>query len=1337
MGLREIYEDAAQETDISYDKIPQMMVDLEKKKAKQEKNRSIVSGLSYGDILGTKFEEGAGVGSTFRYIADMADRPRWAEELNTDELDALHTKYNTKNTIDQENLHYLQSSIYSEADFEKKYNDLLKSKAVHLWEDENPWKSFATDILTLTPDALVAGTATKAWSRLSPTSYVAKNNTAGNRLLTSGAFELGFTALMDTISKKDQTISDWILSPLLVGSMGAFLGGNGELTNAARLAFARKFDLEGLESKVASLTSQEEINAVTAEHIKGIVKDEKTLQGASPEEVMDFFYDQEVKDKESKGLFNKLRVDLAHSLKTSESPILNRIGNSAWIDRTLQGNRQGLWAAEEKGNFVEKTLITRTNQTMKNAEANIGKLLNKGAVATHFSSIRNDLSMIIGNVAARRRFEKINDEEATQEIYDALKTYTASENEQELLSVSKSIVQDITEESFNTHSILKTGGKHGFDDKDGIEAVGTYFPTMYKPTTAQNFMDMGLSKKDHKEFLHRSLLSQLRKQADQDGEKLELSNEDHAVISSLADSLSDSIWKNKDAFVDPSKSYDSMLKTILDNPDFDGANLSPYTIKRTNFDYSFEHTFKNKNGKEVTIGFEDLVDTHYENVMNKYARKMSGATVRENINVTLKANQKDFDIAFKHYAAVRQATDDRIEKLQQEITNQRELFEALESDERLTLQRLAGVDLGASQTTKQLDEYKLAIERDEAELVKLKNMVAEAESKVKPLIPGSSNVKKTLNELMRLAKGGPRSKKGKQSKQSSLIDEYPEFKNFILKAWTENKKQDKSLRVGDLYEKVKQAVENKRKDGYFSDKHISGEVARGQELTEDMIDKTDFEAVMHSALREKVNLSTDENIARVQQAIHSELYDAGLSKKDVDTELARFDDVVKEWKGMATSQTPDGRATQGMKISKNMNIFRLLGQTGFTMSHEGGGILFRVGAKNFLEFGSARALKNQLMSGEMDDRLAQEIQTHTGLGADMLDRIGGNIHDHLYNISGQNGARKLDAGLNALENISDKASEATLMLGGIKPITAYLEMTMAKDSVNNLTMALARKGGLSTTDRKNLNEMGISDDMLTIISDSFSKHGTTEAKTWSKGHKVKMLNLDKWDEEAKQALIFSTRRLTNVMVQKSTLGDKVSWTGGNVPFVGQSGLFKNSLMGQVALELKDYMVTAYVAQLGRALGRQDLHTAGSLMAQIAAGATALHLKNFVNYGHDEEKYAEANDPAKFWATVANQSTISSYAPIVSDLASDVLFNESLFTDSRFHGPITSGLASSASLDLVNKAYNILKMGPEALHNIYEGEKAMSNKMIRDLFGTTLGNTVPAKAFINYMQDPYE
>lgn len=1334
MTLREIYENTQVAPRPDFSVTDELEKHFAEEEVKRKELQSEVDALSYGDIVGVKFTEGAGVGSVLNYAKNKIEGIGKVDE-NMD-MNSLWEEYNVDTEIDEVNHHYLKDAI-NEHDFREKFEQMKRHSAVHRWEEDNPLKSFATDVLTLVPDAMAAGAMSKIWRNVSPASYVAANPTAAKRFLTGAGFELAFTAMMDVISPKDQKALDYIIAPLLVGSMHAGFGDMEALGDASRKAFARKLNLPELASKLDGVTDQDTRNKIASNHIQEIIGDNPDLKGASPEDQIDYLYDQDVKQRESKGLLNKLQINIAHAARTSKSSIWNRIGNSAWADRTLQGNRQGFWAAEEKGTFVEKTLIARTNTTMKDAEAQVGEIMGKNRLSIHFGALRNDLSMIIGNIAARRRFGKIDDDQAQKELEEQLKAYTGSTDEEAIGRAAQSMMKNIEGESFDSHRSLQVGGKKGFGEKDEIEATGSYFPTMYKPTTAQNFKDMGLTKKDHKEFLHRSLLSRMAKDAEEAGEELELSNEDHAIISAAAEELSDKIWKNTDNMVDPSKSYDTLLKTILDDPDFSGANLSPYTKKRTDFDYAFEHTFKNKEGKEVTLGFEDLVDTHYENAMNKYARKMGGATTRENVNITLKANEKDFDVAFKHYAAVRAATDERIESIQKEIADQQEILEAIESDDLLAVQRFFGSDLGAEDMVKKLDDYKEAVAKNEEELTRLKSMVEEAEQKVKPTIPGATNVKLRLDELFRLSKGGVKKGRGQLSRQASLVDEYPEFKEFIAKSWAENKKKDRSLKVGDLYEKVKKAVENQRKEGYFSDKHISGEVARGQELTEDMIDKADFDSLKHSSLREKLDLSTDENIAKIRQEIERELFDAGSSKRDVETELARFDDVLKEWKGMATSQTPDGRATQGMKISKNMNIFRLLGQTGFTMAHEGGAVLWRTGLKNFMEFSSFRALKNQLLGEKMDDILAQEIQTHIGLGGDLLDRIGGNVHDHLYNVSGQHGARKIDQGLNALENLSNKASEATLILGGIKPITSYLEMTMAKDSINNLTIAFARKGGLSNTDRKNLNEMGISDEDLDLIATNFDKHGKSEAKAWSKGHKVKELNFSKWDNEAQQALIFATRRLTNVIVQKSTLGDKVSWTGGNIPFVGQSGLFKNSLMGQVALELKDYMITAYTAQFLRNWRRKDLFTAGSLMTQMAAGATALTLKNYVNYSHDDEKLDESFETSKFMSTLFNQSTISSYTPIVTDLASDVLFDEPLFTDSRFHGPITSGLASSASLDLVNKGYNILKMGPEALHRLYEGEKAMSNKMLRDLLGTTLGNTVPAKAFINYMQDPYE
>lgn len=518
-----------------------------------------------------------------------------------------------------------------------------------------------------------------------------------------------------------------------------------------------------------------------------------------------------------------------------------------------------------------------------------------------------------------------------------------------------------------------------------------------------------------------------------------------------------------------------------------------------------------------------------------------------------------------------------------------------------------------------------------------------------------------------------------------VTEKFPNIEAQLIKL-----ANDTSARFGEAAGRVTRDLEGQRVEleqlgEIMSDADFQKRLQEEIDLAFKQVDVQDIDDQLRelSKFDDEIDLSNQANIDKAREWIKQDLKEQDATQREMNSELARFDEMILEYKGQPTSTDPFGTGTQVQRILSNLNIARLLGQTGITMSAEFGGVMFETGVRNAMEFGTMRNLMNQMKTGKINDTLAQEIQTYVGLGDSLNRAIGGNRYDHEFNMSALNTAQGRDLFLNKAERWSERFAEATLLLGGVKPLQAQFEMMMSKSIINKMTQ-LASKAEFSPNDIKWFNEAGIDEVTAKRIKAQIDKYGSYEAKEWSNGHKVQSLGFDKWDDdEAGQLFTMSVRRLSNTIVQRSQMGDKTGILWGD-KFV------KNTLGGKMFLELKDYMITSYVKQLGRAMTRRDAYMFGFVVSQATALSMATSFQNMLNYAGNEKKLEESFEPKRFMQTVVAKMPQSSYMPQAIDGMLQHTIGEKLFSDSRFHSGLQGGFMSIPTVDLVNKTLTLMQ-----------------------------------------------
>jgi len=952
----------------------------------------------------------------------------------------------------------------------------------------------------------------------------------------------------------------------------------------------------------------------------------------------------------NKGVASKLRLDLKHLTSKSPSDIISEFSRQNFKDSTLQGNATGMRTMNEEALAIEDRLIEES-QTLFNPLVKdfADKVYGKNWVTSRWSDARVVVSNIAGNMQMHRNLygDTVTDEDTLSIGVEMLKSYGA--DEEYATELAKKLIKASSDNAIKSHGILKQYGKSGFEE-GGIEQNAKYMPIVYNRNMDKVIDSKHLKKNDLKSFVNGSLVSMADKRLlEATGTKDKtLSQADLDSLREISDLLTEAIYKSDTATSMSGNSFDDIIRGVLASNKDKLIGTNPELAN-----FLFKESAESFKKTGTSSRFRSPFDySHRQKFINSKGEEVE-LSFMDLVNKNILGNHTQYSRKMGGAVALEKT----------KFVFPKKVFD-FESTKKIT------------------DTINSAL-RDFGNTA---NNIMKSEKSKKEIESIIQDEKKMVLEFIR----------------KNIPDDFKNNMEDIIKA-IESKSSFFTNLARDAH-KLK-LTEDGFEDVYnqlLKDNKV--EIDRLNNIVNELFTKNEDEVL---------TLGTEAERIRVKSKIAKELSEKGINQRDAQSEMTRFNEIIDDYLGKPTSVDPFGALTQGQRISSNLNIARLLGQTGITMSAEMGGLVFRTGIRNFMEFSSFKSLIKQMKTGNIDDKFAQEIQTHIGLGTALTRDINPNAYDHEFDLQGLSQVGIRDGILDKMENISAKFADATLMVGGVKPLTANGEIIISKTVINEIAQIAGKgKGKLSKLDIKNLNEYGFDENMAKRIHSQIKEFGKFEKKKWSNGHKVQELGYENWtDSEAQKFLTNSVRRISNNIIQKSMLGDKV----GNV--VGEK-LFKNTLFGKMFLELKDYMVTSYVAQLGRMLTRKDAHMMGMFMAQASALTVASVGQNYMNNATNKEKLEESLKPENIVRRVVSLMPSSSYIPTAIDTVSNTFAGERIFSPSRHQSEAQNVLMSLPIIDLFAKIQGTMTETGKSLYNM-----ETTDGLIRNVFGIApLGNT---------------
>ena len=455
-----------------------------------------------------------------------------------------------------------------------------------------------------------------------------------------------------------------------------------------------------------------------------------------------------------------------------------------------------------------------------------------------------------------------------------------------------------------------------------------------------------------------------------------------------------------------------------------------------------------------------------------------------------------------------------------------------------------------------------------------------------------------------------------------------------------------------------------------------------------------------TALR-ALNVSSREELQALRNQVVKELSnESGVVPRKNESYLVNFDNAVGHLLGMSPKRDPNGEAWKTVRILNNLTRASKLGATWFAMSAELASVTNRVGFTNMVR--SIPALKQAFNAyrGKNFDEVYQEIRLIEGLGSELNQMASiAKYEDNVQLGITEASDTVFSQFLSKTEQVSDSLSEATMVLGGVKSGTAFLEH-MHSIAARVKMMKMARKG-LDDKGYEYFKMYGFDKETADQIAAQINKFS-------SKDLNKPLLNLDQWENGLGQKWSLGVRRQSYTLVQKANYGD-------NIALTLEGKLIGDTPLGSIAMSLKQYMSVAYNKQLSKGvmnltkMNRDSLDTLANWAYQTVFLSLAYTAKQYANYGNDPEELDKRLQPDVIAKNVFSMSTISTFIPSLVDTASEFAADEKVFNTYSRGEP--AGLPSLPALEYVGQVYK----GTKGVANYVSPYADASKSDIRNVF----------------------
>jgi len=482
--------------------------------------------------------------------------------------------------------------------------------------------------------------------------------------------------------------------------------------------------------------------------------------------------------------------------------------------------------------------------------------------------------------------------------------------------------------------------------------------------------------------------------------------------------------------------------------------------------------------------------------------------------------------------------------------------------------------------------------------------------------------------------------------------------------------------------------------------------ARGQTIsikdlmnrdTEDVFNIYVNQVVGKTALAKK-GIKSDSDFQKRILDIEQEADDLGV---DATGDIEKLNVLYQLISGRPSPKIADPSAL-GNRLTRlllDYSFIRVMNQVGFAQVAELGNAVSIDGITGLIRvLPEFKSMLKRVRNGEIEDRVINDIEAFTGIGADRLIHNAVNKYDAEDMLAkGRGGVLSdiVDKGLNVIQPLK----RITADISGMAQVTLALERAAARIAtqqlvdlsfgIRSINFARLGRGTRQQDIARRMKSLGLDDAMSQRVFQQIRENAVlAPSGFFGNSRKVRRINLEQWaDEDARDAFIFAISRWTRQSIQQNDVGNL------NVHMTGT--------LGKILTQFRTFMLVSYSKQFLHNINRKDFAAFQGMMYSMLFGGLAYALQTHVNaIGRDDkelflqerlsiDEIAKASFQRAGWASLF---------PALIDTGASLIGEDPLFAYGRSTGLASNLFRGIPLVDLVDNASKAVVGGSRALFN---------------------------------------
>lgn len=357
-----------------------------------------------------------------------------------------------------------------------------------------------------------------------------------------------------------------------------------------------------------------------------------------------------------------------------------------------------------------------------------------------------------------------------------------------------------------------------------------------------------------------------------------------------------------------------------------------------------------------------------------------------------------------------------------------------------------------------------------------------------------------------------------------------------------------------------------------------------------------------------------------------------------------------------------------MRLLRDFNFGRLMGQVGFSQIPEGSRAVVQMGFKtSYHALPSFRQLMNTIRTGKLTDELGAEIDDMVAIGRDFeISKRLVHTDDFGVPMHLNDGDSKYSKAMGWAEPKMHRINQAVALGSGMVPINNLLQKWAARAFSQKMFQA-ANGGKALSTERLRL--LGMSDTQVSGIYDAIRKHGKNE------NGRLTELGIGNWPTAVRGAYEDALYRGIKGMILENDAGQFAKWM--------------TSPLGKVILQFRSFAVGAYTRGLMQGINMRDFPAAMQLLTGSVIGSLVYAGQSHLQLIGDpdrESKLAQRLEFGNLALAGFMRSSESSLVPMMIDTGAMFTTGETVL-DYRSSG-ITGLWGGNPTGDLLDKSWQV-------------------------------------------------